>query len=106
MKFPCEITPGHVYDLQSVRAALGLPKSTLPREIRLGRLRVSKRAGRYFILGEWLMEWLRDGEVCNRVRAGQTIRQTCFAANGNGPAGEQLCDARQARCDPPIHGGP
>jgi hypothetical protein len=26
-------------------------------------LRCSKRAGRYWILGEWLLEWLRGGEV-------------------------------------------
>lgn len=96
MKSPCEITPDQVYDLVSARAALGLPKNTLPREIRLGRLRVSKRAGRYFILGQWLMEWLRDGEICKRVRAGQTMRKNWLAA----------CNAGQSRCDPPIQGGP
>jgi hypothetical protein len=34
----------------------------LPREIRLGRLRTSKRAGKYLILGGWLLQWIADGE--------------------------------------------
>jgi hypothetical protein len=51
-----------VYTLATATAALGLPKSSLSREIRQGRLRVSKRAGRYFILGSWLLEWLEGGE--------------------------------------------
>jgi hypothetical protein len=46
---------------------LGLAKATIGREIRLGRLRVSKRAGKYFLMGEWLLQWLRDGEI-NRSR--------------------------------------
>jgi hypothetical protein len=52
-----------VYDLVTARELLGLTKTTLHRELRLGRLRVSKRAGRYFLLGEWLIEWIRAGEV-------------------------------------------
>jgi hypothetical protein len=52
-----------VYSLESARAALGLARATLRREIRLGRLRVSKRAGRYYILGCWLLQWLQAGEI-------------------------------------------
>jgi hypothetical protein len=55
--------PNAVYGLESARLALGLTRTTLRREIRLGRLRVSKRGGRYFLLGEWLLEWLRAGEL-------------------------------------------
>ena len=51
-----------VYTLASARKALNLPDSCLRREIRLKRLRVSKRAGRYFILGKWLLEWIEGGE--------------------------------------------
>jgi len=57
------IRPTAVFGLEQARAALGLAKNCLPREIRLGRLRVSKRAGRYLILGEWILEWIRSGEV-------------------------------------------
>jgi hypothetical protein len=61
-----EIVPGAVYSLAAAREALGLKKETLPREARLGRLRVTKRAGRYYVLGAWLIEWLEGGEVRRR----------------------------------------
>ena len=57
------IAPHAIYNLVQAQAVLRHVPSCLPREIRLGRLRVTKRAGRYFILGEWLMQWLRDGEL-------------------------------------------
>lgn len=63
MKRPHRIDPTAVYDPTVVREILGLTKTTLSREIRQGRLRVTKRAGRYYFLGEWLLEWLRGGEV-------------------------------------------
>jgi hypothetical protein len=63
------VHPRAVYTLPSAQRALGLPKTTLHREVRLGRLRVAKRAGRYFLLGEWLLEWLRAGEV-SRCKGG------------------------------------
>jgi hypothetical protein len=52
-----------IYTLEGLRSSLGLPKSTLSREIRLARLRVTKRAGRYFLLGKWIIQWLEEGEV-------------------------------------------
>jgi hypothetical protein len=54
---------GQVYRLGAVQEALGLRRTTLPREIRAGRLRAAKRAGRIFILGEWILEWIAAGEV-------------------------------------------
>ena len=63
MKAPFEIDPDGVYTPAIISERLGLTKGTLPREIRLRRLRVSKRAGRYFLLGVWVLEWLRGGEV-------------------------------------------
>jgi hypothetical protein len=41
---------------------MGLAKETISREIRLGRLRHAKRAGRTLILGAWLLQWVRAGE--------------------------------------------
>jgi hypothetical protein len=66
------IDPRAVYDLLSATAALGLARTCLAREVRKRRLRVSRRGGRYFILGAWLLEWLRAGEVNRRTppRAG------------------------------------
>jgi hypothetical protein len=52
-----------VYGLDSLRAALSLRRGTLPREIKLGRLRCSRRAGRVFILGSWVLQWLEAGAV-------------------------------------------
>jgi hypothetical protein len=57
------IDPNAVFLLDQVQALLRLRRSTVRREVREGRLRVSKRAGRYYLLGEWVLEWLRAGEV-------------------------------------------
>jgi hypothetical protein len=57
---PVIIKPNSIYSLKAAQAALGLKKGCLPREIRLKRLRVHKRANRKFILGEELLAWLRD----------------------------------------------
>jgi hypothetical protein len=63
LKQPFVVAPLATYRPDHVRAGLGLAKHTIMREIRQKRLRVSKRAGRYFILGEWVIEWLREGEL-------------------------------------------
>jgi hypothetical protein len=52
-----------VYFPDSLQAIFRLRKSTIRREWKAGRLRISKRAGRYYVLGEWLIEWLRGGEI-------------------------------------------
>jgi hypothetical protein len=57
------IRPGAVYSLAQATPALGLTNTTLGREVRLRRLRVSRRAGRYFITGAWLLEWIEAGEL-------------------------------------------
>ena len=57
------IHPDAVYTADEVQAIFKLRKSGIRREWRMGRLRVSKRAGRYFILGRWLIAWLEAGEV-------------------------------------------
>jgi hypothetical protein len=65
----CTVEPTGVYALAAAGAMLGLPRSCLPREVRLGRLRVSKRAGRYWVIGKWLLEWLEAGERRRRTSA-------------------------------------
>jgi hypothetical protein len=61
--------PDHaVLTLEQLRALLGLKKNTLGREVRLGRLRVSRRAGRYFTTGSWIHQWLAEGELKPRHR--------------------------------------
>jgi hypothetical protein len=60
---PHVIDPNAIYTIDAARAALRLTATTIRRELRLGRLKVSKRAGRYYVLGRWLLEWLEAGEV-------------------------------------------
>lgn len=60
------IHPSAVYLASEVRRLLRLRESSLRREIREGRLRVVKRCGRYYFLGEQLLEWLSDGELRRR----------------------------------------
>jgi hypothetical protein len=57
------IDPKAVFTIDQARRTLQLAKNCLPREIRLGRLRVAKRAGKYLILGAWLLEWIEAGEL-------------------------------------------
>jgi hypothetical protein len=71
------IDPNAVYDLPTAARCLGLKPNCLPREVRLGRLRASKRGRRYFVLGRWLLEWFEAGEVHRETRpalAGATGR--------------------------------
>lgn len=65
---PHIVEPNATYTAQQLRLALGLRPNTLRREIASGRLRVSRRAGRYFFLGEFVLEWLRSGEVARHER--------------------------------------
>jgi hypothetical protein len=44
--------------LDELRAILGVRKSTLRREVREHRLRVSRRAGCYWVLGSWVRLWI------------------------------------------------
>jgi hypothetical protein len=65
---PATIHSNTVYTLPQARALLGLATHTLPRAIRRGELRVSRRGGRYFITGEWLLSWITSGPGAARHR--------------------------------------
>lgn len=62
-KRPHKIHPHAVYTVPQAIESLQLRASSVRRELRERRLRVAKRCGRYYLLGEWLLEWLRAGEV-------------------------------------------
>jgi hypothetical protein len=66
------IHPTGVYRLDELTALLKLKKSSLAREVRERRLRVSKRCGTYFFLGEEVLAWLRGGQQAERTLAGQS----------------------------------
>jgi hypothetical protein len=57
------ISDDAVFQLDELRALLGLRAHTLKREARKGRLRVAKRAGRLWTRGAWVKEWIDSGEV-------------------------------------------
>lgn len=77
------IDPEAVFTVEQATRTLALAKNCLPREIRLGRLRVAKRAGRYLILGAWVLEWIKGGELPR----GQRLDQKGASAQQEGPAG-------------------
>jgi hypothetical protein len=57
------IDPHAVFRLAELQQLLGLPVSTLKREARQGRLRVSRRAGMLWTTGAWVHQWIAGGEV-------------------------------------------
>jgi hypothetical protein len=65
-KEPVVILPTAIYGADQLQGVLELRRSTLRREIREGRLRVSKRAGRYWFLGQWVLDWIAGGELKRR----------------------------------------
>jgi hypothetical protein len=52
-----------VYTVDDLRRVFGLKSSSVRREVRLKRLRIAKRCGRYFCIGQWVLEWLGNGEL-------------------------------------------
>ncbi len=66
---PFVIEPRGVYRPADLVRGLGLAKTTISREIRRGRLRVTRRGGKYFVMGTWAIQWLEAGEVHRRERA-------------------------------------
>jgi hypothetical protein len=59
---PFVVEPLAVYFAADL-AGLGFKVTTIRSEKRAGRLRVGRRLGRNFVLGEWLIEWLREAEL-------------------------------------------
>jgi hypothetical protein len=60
---PHVIYPGAVYTVEDLRRFFSLRSSSVRREVRMRRLRIAKRCGRYYCLGQWVLEWLENGEL-------------------------------------------
>src|SRR5262249_32917386 len=60
---PHVIHPHGVYFIDDAERLLRLRRSALRAEVKEGRLRVARRRGRYYLLGAWLLEWIRGGEL-------------------------------------------
>jgi hypothetical protein len=63
---PRVVDPNAVDDLDGWTAFLRLSANCLRREARLGRLRVSRRGGKYFVRGRWIADWLDAGTRTKR----------------------------------------
>jgi hypothetical protein len=63
------IEPTGIYRPSRIQAILGLKTNTIPRQVRLGHLQISKRAGRHFILGQWLIDWIESGKIQRKRRS-------------------------------------
>jgi hypothetical protein len=60
------IDPTAIFTLSTLKdllGRLGISPSCAGREVRLGRMKVSKRGGKCLFLGSWLIEWLERGEA-------------------------------------------
>jgi hypothetical protein len=58
---PFVIDPLAVFRPLHIQEALGLCPGTVAREVRLRRLRATKRSGKVFLLGQWVIDWLAGG---------------------------------------------
>jgi hypothetical protein len=69
MTEPVRIADDEVYTIEAARLVLGVPGRTLRREVRDGRLRVAKVAGRYLVPGPWLRDYVTACEVKRHRKA-------------------------------------
>lgn len=60
---PPAVVPTAIYSYSQACRLLRLCRQTAAREVAAGRLRVSRRAGRYYLLGQWLLDWIAGGVV-------------------------------------------
>jgi hypothetical protein len=60
--FP-DIPPTAIFTAAQLIELLGLTANTIRRAVRRGDLRVSRRAGKYFVIGAWVHQWIEGGEV-------------------------------------------
>jgi hypothetical protein len=76
---PVRIDPNDVYRLdtatQLIAVPLGLAEGTLRREVRLGRLRASRRGGRYLLSGRAILAWAEGRTGTGKKRPGPTASE-------------------------------
>jgi hypothetical protein len=63
------IDPHAIFTREEFQAIFCISRNTLRNEIKEKRLRVSKRAGRYWLLGAWILQWFEQGELPVKQRS-------------------------------------
>jgi hypothetical protein len=66
---PLVLRPDTVFTKDEFIQAFRLRASSVRREIKLGRLTVRERCGRYFFLGRDILAWIKGGEVSRPANA-------------------------------------
>lgn len=87
-----DVSPTAIYFPDDVLRLFRLRKSSIRREKRAGRLRVSKRCGRYYILGIWLLEWIAGGELPKSSSSASSA-----PASRSTAAGVHSCQSKEAQ---------
>ena len=62
-----EINPNGYYDQEAVGELLSIPLVRITKAIKANELRHSKRAGKAFFRGQWLIDWL-DGKSKDKAQ--------------------------------------
>ncbi len=64
-----QINPEGFYDREALSNLLGIPASTLTRAANTLQLRSTKRAGKLFFRGKWVIDWLEGETVSSKEEA-------------------------------------
>lgn len=57
------VDPNAVYTEGAISLALDIPLATLARARRDGRLRYTRQGPRVLVIGQWILEWLKEDAV-------------------------------------------
>lgn len=60
---PAVIQPNGVYRPRDLEALLGVPLKGVRRAVRHDGLKRAKRGNKYYILGQWILDWIAAGEI-------------------------------------------
>ena len=75
MAGPCRIDPKAIYDDPAICTLLGLKPDHLAHARRRGELRHSRKGGKTFYIGMWVLEWLTtNGARQRRWRRARDVR--------------------------------
>jgi hypothetical protein len=77
MTEPCLILPDAILDDGVLRHLLDIHPDQIARARRSGELKYSRRGGRFFYVGQWVLDWLAGG--VDQVAPGERQEAECQA---------------------------